>query len=119
MGAIALGFVLLLASGLWSTLFPPTRTWTVDKASRLSEIKARINDLGAQLYKAKGRTYGGADPGPIQAEYDVLTKEFDQLKTDFESTTGRTQKTATVLKWTGISLATLGIIGWYAVKQSS
>jgi hypothetical protein len=118
LGAVALGFALLVVSSVWGKLFPPTQTWTLQKAERMSEVKVRINDVGAMLYKATQRIHAGSDPGPIQAEYNELTKEFDKLKSEFESATQRPQTTSTVLKWTGISLAVLGLVGWYAVKDS-
>jgi hypothetical protein len=118
-GALGLGFALLVFSGLWSTIFPPTQSWTLEKSKRMSDVKARINDVGAMLYKATQRRHAGPDPGPIQAEYDALSKEFAQLKSEFESATERPQTTSKLLKWTGISLAVIGIIGLYAVKNSS
>jgi hypothetical protein len=118
LGVMVLGFALLVVSSLWSHLFPPTSSWTQQKAARMSEVKAQINNLGAQLYLAESRTYGGQDPGELKAEYNALQEEFEQLKADFESATETPQTVSTVLKWTGISLAALGIIGWYAVKQT-
>lgn len=119
LSAVALGFALLVASSVWGRLFPPTKTWTLQKAERMSEVKARINDVGAVLYKANQRIHAGPDPGPIQAEYDALTKEFDQLKLEFETAAERPQTASAIMKWTGISLAVLGLIGWYAVKDSA
>jgi hypothetical protein len=118
LGIIALGFLLLVASGVFSTLFPPTNSWTTDKAQRMSEVKAQINNVGAQLYKAQQSTHG-QDPAPIKTQYDTLLKEFEQLNTDFETATARPLFISTVLKWSGISFAILGIIFWYAVKQTS
>ena len=117
LGAIVLGFVLFIASALWSTIFPATNSWTPEKAARLSEVKSKINDLGFQLEKA-GRMHAGKDPGPLKAEYDTLRKEFDELKIAFESAAERPQTVSKFLKWTGLSLAAIGIIGWYAVNQS-
>ena len=119
LAAIVLGFALLVVSSLWVRIFPPTRSWTPEKAARMSEVKAAINNAGAKLYMASQRTYGGPDPGTLKAEYDGLKKEFEQLKTDFESATENPQTVSTILKWSGISLAAFGIIGWYAVKQTS
>jgi hypothetical protein len=115
---ILLGLLLFAASALWTTLFPPTNAWTPEKAARLSEIKGRLNELSFTLQRANGRMHSGPDIGPLKAEYAALNKEFDELKTDFETVTERLQTVSTVLKWTGISLAIVGIIGWYAVKQT-
>jgi hypothetical protein len=119
LGAVVVGFALLAASSVWGKIFPPTQSWTLEKADRMSKVKASINDVGAALYKAKQRIHAGPDPGPLQAEYDALIKEFDQLKREFESAAERPQTASAFLKWTGISLAVLGLVGWYAVKDSS
>ncbi len=116
--AMMLGFGLFIASALWSTLFPATNSWTPEKAARLSEIKARLNDLSFQLQRASGRMHSGPDSGTLKAEYNALNKEFDELKTDFETAAQRPQTVSKILKWTGLSLAAAGIIGWYAVNQS-
>jgi hypothetical protein len=118
LGIVVLGFAQLAASSVWGTLFPPTQSWTLEKADRMSKVKASINDVGAAIYKAKQRIHAGPDPGPLQAEYDALTKEFDQLKQEFESAAERPQTASAYLKWAGISLAIVGLVGWYAVKDS-
>jgi hypothetical protein len=115
--AIVTGLVLVLVGGLWSTFFPPTNSWTPEKAARLSEIKARLNDLSFALQRAS-RIHSGPDPGTLKAEYDALNKEFDELKHDFETAAERPQVASRILKWAGLSLAALGIIGWYVVNQS-
>jgi hypothetical protein len=117
-GAIGLGLVLLIASSVWLQLFPPTLSWTPEKAARLSEVKAELNNLGAQLYTATKRTYGGPDPATIKVQYDALQNEFDQLKADFDSAMDTPNAISTILRWTGITLAVIGIVCWYAVKQA-
>jgi hypothetical protein len=117
-GAIGLGFLLVAISLLWSTLFPANASWTTEKATRMSEIKAELNDLSAKLYAAQKRTYGGPDPGTMKVEYDRLLAEHEQLKVDFETISERPNTIARVCKWAGLSLAAIGVIGWYAAKQS-
>ncbi len=118
-GAIGLGFALLIASSLWTTIFPPTLSWTPEKAQRSAEIKDRLTNLGFALYAAEYRPHSGPDPGTLKAEYDALMKENEQLNADFASATETPQILSTILKWTGISLAAFGIVGWYAVKQTA
>jgi hypothetical protein len=117
--AIGLGFALLIASSLWTTIFPPTLSWTPEKAQRSAEIKDRLTNLGFALYAAEYRPHSGPDPGTLKAEYDALMKENAQLNADFTSATETPETISNILKWSGISLAALGIIGWYAIKQSS
>ena len=117
LGVVGFGLMLLVFSSIWSTLFPPTSSWTPEKASRISEVKARLNDLSFVINDPRHSMHSGPDRGELKAEADTLLKEFEQLKADFESATERPQIAAKVLKWTGISLAIVGIIGWYAVKN--
>jgi hypothetical protein len=117
-GALGLGFGLLALSLLWTTLFPATASWTPEKASRMSEISNQLNDLSAKLYAAQKRTLGGPDAGAMRAEYDRLMAEHGQLKVDFKTVSERPTTIARLLKWAGLSLATVGVIGWFAAKQS-
>ena len=120
LGAISLGFALLLMSGLWSTLFPATSTWTTEKAERWSEVKHRLHNLSFVVHAPPGRTkmYGGPDPAQAKQEYDQLDKEEKVLSAEFQSAYDRPNTIATFLKWTGITLAGLGILGWLAVRES-
>jgi hypothetical protein len=116
-GLIGLGFTLFIASALWATLFPPTQSWTPEKAQRMSEVKARLNNLSFMINSPKS-FHSGPDTGTLKAESDALLKEFEQLKTDFESATERPQKFASILRWTGLGLASIGAIAWYSANQA-
>jgi hypothetical protein len=116
-GAIALGFVLLAASALWSSLFSSSSSWTPEKSERLAHVKDRITNLGSVLAKPPSMHRGG-DLGQLKAELEQLKKENEQLNEEFQSAYDSPRTTAKVLKWSGISLAILGLIGWYAVNQS-
>src|SRR5690348_10341347 len=117
LGTILVGFVLLLLSFAWSLLFPATNSWTPDKAGRMSEIKAKLNDLSFKMgTPASSRIKSGPDPAALKKEYDDLRAEFDSLKSEFESAAVTPQTTCSVLKWSGITLAVIGVIGWYAVS---
>jgi hypothetical protein len=62
--------------------------------------------------------HSGPDIGQAKAEYDKLKIENDQLAAEFSGVYDTPRTLATVLKWTGLSLALVGVIGWYAVSQS-
>lgn len=131
-GAIGLGLLLLVLSGVWSALFPATSEWTDAKAERRAEVQDRIHNLRflllaqsnqrgfhshAPIEQVSSRTR--SDPVALQAELAKLMQESEQLNADFQSAYDRPNTISNVLKWTGISLAAVGIIGWYAVKNSS
>ena len=118
-GAIALGFVLLIASSLWQGLFPATASWTEEKAQRASDIKARLSNIGPIVNSTKRTMHGGPDPATLKVEFDALEKENEQLNAEFQSAHDRPNTIAKILKWSGISLGIFGLIGWYAVKQTS
>jgi len=118
MGTIALGFLLLVTSSLWTSLFPATSSWTTEKAQRAAQVKDRLSNLGPVVNSTKPRLHGGADPAQLKIEYDSLMLENEQLNSEFESAANRPNTIANVLKWTGISLAGLGIAGWFAVREA-
>ncbi len=119
-GVIGIGFLMLLLSGLWPTLFPGTSSWTLEKAERWAVVKDRLHNLSfiVNSPKAKISMHSGPELGKAKQEFDQLNEEGNQLKADFESAHDRPETVAKVLKWSGISLAILGLVGWYAVKQS-
>jgi len=131
-GAIALGFLLLVLSSIWSTLFPATSVWTDAKAERRAEVQDRIHNLRFLLLnQSNPRSFHSHAPievtGPrmrrdsvaLQAELAELMQESEQLNAEFQSAYDRPNTISWILKWAGISLAAIGIIGWYAVKNSS
>jgi hypothetical protein len=121
LGIFAFGIVLLLFSGVWATLFPGTSTWVPEKAARHSEIKDRLHNLGYVVDNAtrQNNVHRGSDPGPAIEEYKRLKKEFDELNADLQTAQDRPNTVSSVLKWTGLSLAAVGIIGWYIAKNAS
>jgi hypothetical protein len=133
-GAMVVGFVLLAFSGIWSTLFPATSAWTDAKAERRAEVQDRIHNLRflllAQTNTSQRSFHSHApieeqnsrtrrDPVALQAELSELMKESEQLNAEFQSAYDRPNTISSVLKWTGISLAAVGVIGWYAARNTS
>jgi|SRR3954454_9752052 hypothetical protein len=114
---MVLGFILLISGSLWTTLFPATSSWTEEKATRSSKVKNRLNDLGYLLNRPVNMQ-NGADRGALQAELKQLTEENQQLNADFQSAYDSPRTASKILKWSGISLAVVGLIGLYAVNQS-
>jgi hypothetical protein len=118
-GMVAIGFLLFALSFAWASMFPGTSRWTAEKAQRSSEIKGKMHNLAFIVNAPNPKLHAGQDLGQLKAEYEQLRKENEQLNAEFESAYNSPRTTATALKWTGLSLAILGIIGWYAVKQTS
>jgi hypothetical protein len=120
-GLIGVGLLLLVLSGLWPTLFPGTSLWTEAKAARWAEIKDRLHNLSFLVNNPRARVsmHSGPELGTAKAEYDRIKQEGEQLRLDFETAANRPQTVSAVLKWSGISLASLGVIGWYVVRNSS
>lgn len=119
-GLLGIGFALLLLSGLWASLFPGTATWTPEKADQWAKIQTRIHNLAPLVNNPSMplSMHTGTDLGPLRQEYDQLRKESDVFKTEFESAHDRPLMMARILKWSGISLAVIGVIGLYALNQS-
>jgi hypothetical protein len=133
-GAMVVGFALLALSGFWSTLFPATSAWTDAKAERRAEVQDRIHNLRflvlAQANPNQRSFHSHApieeqnsrarrDPAALQAELGELMNESEQLNAEFQSAYDRPNTISSILKWTGLSLAAIGIIGWYAARNAS
>jgi hypothetical protein len=116
-GAVILGFTLLILSSLWVKFFPATSSWTPEKAQRSAEVKDRLNNLSFLMNRPPSM-HRGSDTGTLKAEFDQLMKENEQLNTEFQTAYDRPNTVSKVLKWSGISLSIVGLIGWYAVKNS-
>ena len=118
-GIIVFGIGMLVVSGLWASLFPPTARWTDEKAKRSAEVKARLSNIGPLVNSPNPSMHRGPDPATLKAEFDALVIENEELNADFESAANTPKTISRVLKWSGIALAAVGLIGWYAVKQTS
>jgi hypothetical protein len=119
-GLMGFGFLLLVLGLSWPRMFPGTSAWTLEKETRLSEVSDRMHLLSFTVGKAEARPnmHGGPDVAKAKAELEALKKENAELTAQFRGIENRRDLTSTVLKYSGISLAVLGVIGWYAVNQS-
>jgi len=119
-GAIGLGMLLLILSGIWTTLFPGTSSWTQEKSELWMKTKDRLHNLGFVVANPTGHVsmHSGPETGQAKQEYDRLIVESDRFAVEFQSAYDRPRTISAILKWTGISLAVLGIIGLYVVNQS-
>lgn len=121
-GLIGLGLMFVILSGVWSSLFPGTRTWTSEKAAEWSKIQVRLHNLAPIVNHPTGprvSMHRGPEAGQAKQEYDRLTAEDKVFAAEFQSAHDSPYTIARVLKWCGISLALVGLIGWYAANQSS
>ena len=115
---IGVGLLLVVLSSVWNTLFPGTSRWTPEKATRSAEVKDRLHNLAFVVNAPKPNLQRGQDLGQLKAEFEQLKKENDALNADFSAASETPKTVATIFKWSGISLAAVGLIGWYAANQS-
>lgn len=115
-GLIVLGAVLFLMSGVWTSIFNGRSTWTDEKARRRSEIQSRLSTIG--FLQDRPATQGGPANAAMNKEAQDLIAERDALALDYAAAHDSPILVATILKWSGLSIAAIGAFGWYAVKQS-
>jgi hypothetical protein len=118
-GLIGLGIVLFLLSGLWTTIFNGRSTWTDEKARRLGEIRNRMSTLGFLIDQPviPGNEQSAQNKAAVMKEVEELRTERTALALDYSSAHDTPILVAQILKWSGISVALVGIVGWYAVAQ--
>jgi hypothetical protein len=120
-GLIGLGFLLLVLSSAWISMFPGTSSWTMDKDERWSQVKNRLHVL--RIAVGNGETSPGMRTAPNLAtarkELEALKQENERLAAEFQGIQSQPHTVSRILKWTGISLAAIGIVGWYMFKDST
>ena len=88
-------------------------------SNKLIKLDESRRSLIARLEQAQARRNAASnDIGQAKAEYEQLKVENAQLAAEFSGVYDTPRTLATVLKWSGLSLALVGIIGWYAVSQA-
>lgn len=118
-GTIALGILLLVVSTIWTNLSGAKSSWTDEKAERSAQVQASIPALAGKVNALKANARTANDAATLQAELDALKKENEQLNAEFDAAANAPKRMSKILKWTGISLAVVGLLGWYAVNQTS
>lgn len=119
LGAMALGIVLVLLSVAWTTIFPSSAKWTPDKEAHWQKVKGRMHSLSFVISDPKqADARRGQDAMSAKAEFDKLKLEDDELRAQFSSAYDTPRTTSTILKWSGLSIAAVGVVGWYAANQS-
>lgn len=118
--AIGIGFLLLVASALWPVLFPATRTWTDEKSRRLKEIGAEEQALVGKIEYLQHRPSmtSGENPAVMKEKADKLREEREALQADLTAATEGPAQASAFLKWTGITVLVLGVIGHLATKDA-
>ena len=119
-GMIGFGLLLLALSFIWVAMFSGKPAWTKEKGDRWGEVKGRMHNLAFVVNAPPGavKLHNGPDLGQAKAEYEALKKENEQLTAEFSGAYDTPRTMSTILKWTGLSLTGVGVIGWYAVNQS-
>jgi hypothetical protein len=97
-----------------------TSAWTNEKDRRLSEASDKMHLLTAKIASAESHPsmHGGPDLPKAKAELAAVTEETTTLMNEFKGVQAKPNTIAAIMKWSGISLALVGIVGWYAVSQS-
>lgn len=117
-GVLAVGLTLFILSQFWVQMFPGTSTWTPERAEEWAQVKDRLHNLSFVVHDTSGeppRRHPNKEAA--KAEYDKVKARANELRTMFETAYDAPRTTATVLKWTGISLFALGLVGWFAFKE--
>ena len=62
--------------------------------------------------------HSGPELGTAKEEFDTTQEGRRPIKATVQLPHDRPQTVSKFFKWSGISLAAIGIIGWYALNQS-
>jgi len=118
-GVLGLGVLMLLLSGVWTSIFSGTSSWTPEKSLEWTKVKDRLHALSVIVNSPASTPsmHSGPETGEAKKEYDELKKKHEAMSAEFYSIHDRPYTIAKFLKWSGIVLALVGIVGIYAANQ--
>lgn len=116
--AIVAGLLMVVLSLFWVKLFPGNSSWTPEKAAEWAEVKDRLHNLSFIVNAPPGRepSRRQMDMAAVRNEYDQVKERSEQLKAEFTSAYDSPRTMSTVLKWTGLAIVAVGVVGGFAIR---
>jgi len=132
--AIGLGLVLVFAAMIWPKLMGPGRVWTEQQAQEHSQAAARMHELvhanhaheEAGSHQGHAHTQSGAhapggqqDAATVAADLEVATERYEKSRDALEGAKSLRSGPATLMKWAGLLLMTLGVTGYFVQRNAA
>lgn len=118
-GLILAGIVLLGVSYAWKLIVRQDVVWSSEQALENAEAASSLHEM---THIAAHSDIGRDSPEKKQEVLDELTKaqrRFDSSRSQLNRARNVRQTTAQVLRWTGISIAVIGIIRYLAIRADA
>ena len=102
----------MLLGASWSSLFPPTNSWTTEKSEQLAELGSKTNMLHFEVIAAKQnrQIHAGKNPAELQQQYDKVLAEYDVLHEEFLHARDSPKSLGSLFHWSGIALIAVGAV---------
>ena len=120
LAAATIGGLLMALSLLSGFIFPPENTWTLEKASRMSELSREAYLLHIEVNQADRNPVAGGDmeAGEVQQNYRSVVRELATLKSELEAAQQRPETIARLLRWSGVVLLLLALVALRFLKST-
>lgn len=115
-GLVGVGVLLVVLSLVWTQIFTGESSWTPEKAEQWAEVKDRLHNLSF-IVNSPEPPRRHASMEEAKAEYDKVKEMANQLRSEFENAYDGPRTTATILKWSGVSVLLVGIGLQFAWKE--
>lgn len=115
-GLVLLGLVLVVISLLWTTLFSGGPALGQEDYARLEELETKVVELYRQIETVKARTGNDSAAEEASVGYRRAIEERDALRAKLESGLSQPSSTAATLRYVGIALLLVGIVGSLVFK---
>lgn len=115
---LGVGLLLLGLSSVWTMFSDGSSRWTQEKADQWSKINDRLHLLSFAVHAPPGSEVSGrlGKPEDVKAEYDRVKQANEAFAAEFEEASNGPKRTAAKLKWTGVALAAVGVVGAFATR---
>lgn len=116
--ALTIGVALLLISFVLPSLTSRKPTLGEEEYARLEELEDKIVDMYIQIERIKARTGGNEAPQERNIAMQQAIEERDVLKAKLEGGMQGPGTLATVLRYAGIAVLGIGVLGHFAMGES-
>ena len=117
---ILVGILLMMASAVWPLAADGRSRWTPDKAARFEEIGAGLHELSHARAHASPSHHHDEQEHEHDASRELAAAQraYQQLARELDAVRAGPQRTAGWLRWTGIGIAAVGSLGYWARREA-
>lgn len=115
-GLISCGLILLGVSYAWNLIVPQEAVWSSEQALENADASAGLHEMTHIAAHSDISKDADAKKQQVKDELAAAQQRFETSRSDLDRARDVRQTTAQVLRWTGISIAVIGVMRYLAIR---